>query len=236
MRRKYIKHRSCYLQDYMELLILGHAGAPVLVFPTSNGRFYQWEDFSMIAALNEPITKGWLQLFCVDSIDHKSWYGFHLSPREQLTNHLDYEAYLYHEILPLIKEYNPTRFLITTGTSFGAFHALNFALRHPEAVNRVVALSGDYDTKKYLDGYFDLDVYYNSPQDYLGGMNDPADIARLKHLEIILTAGDWDFCLEPTLEVARSLKRLGIPHRCDIWEGGHLHDWPLWKQQIKFYL
>ncbi len=31
----------------MELLVFGHAGLPVLVFPTSGGRFYEFEDQGM---------------------------------------------------------------------------------------------------------------------------------------------------------------------------------------------
>ncbi len=53
----------------MELLIFGHAGARVLVFPTSIGRFYEWEDRGMMAILGEQLANGWLQVFCVDCVD-----------------------------------------------------------------------------------------------------------------------------------------------------------------------
>ncbi len=53
----------------MELLVFGHVGARVLVYPTSMGRFFQWEDTGMIAALGDQLENGGLQLFCVDSVD-----------------------------------------------------------------------------------------------------------------------------------------------------------------------
>ena len=53
----------------MELLVLGHAGARVVVFPTSQGRFYEWEDRGMIDALGDHLRNGWIQLYCVDSVD-----------------------------------------------------------------------------------------------------------------------------------------------------------------------
>lgn len=74
MNREYHRWYSPALNRDMELLIFGHAGARVLVFPTSMGRFFEWEDRHMISALREHINNGWLQLFCVDSVDSESWY------------------------------------------------------------------------------------------------------------------------------------------------------------------
>ena len=73
MQRLYWRDWSHLLQRPMEALVYGHSGAPVLVFPTSRGRFHQWEDFQMVEALRHPIERGWLQLFCVDGIDNETW-------------------------------------------------------------------------------------------------------------------------------------------------------------------
>ena len=51
MNREYHRWYSPSLQRDMELLVFGHAGARVLIFPTSQGRFFQWEDTGMVAAL-----------------------------------------------------------------------------------------------------------------------------------------------------------------------------------------
>jgi hypothetical protein len=72
MNREYHKWRSSRLGREMELLVFGHAGLPVLVFPTSGGRFYEFEDRGMIAALAGKIDAGQLQLFCVDSVDARA--------------------------------------------------------------------------------------------------------------------------------------------------------------------
>ena len=78
----------------MELLVFGHAGARVLIFPTSQGRFFQWEDMGMIAALGEHLEQGWLQIFCVDSVDDESWYNKHISPAESAVRHNQYDQYI----------------------------------------------------------------------------------------------------------------------------------------------
>ena len=47
MHREHHQWWSWRLNRKMELLVLGHAGAKVLVFPTSQGRFFEWEDRGM---------------------------------------------------------------------------------------------------------------------------------------------------------------------------------------------
>src|SRR6266852_4455347 len=89
MNREYHRWYSPSLERDMELLVFGHAGARVLVFPTSQGRFFQWEDSGMITALGEHLEQGWLQLFCVDSVDSESWYARWRSPAEQARRHMD---------------------------------------------------------------------------------------------------------------------------------------------------
>ena len=44
MNREYHRWYSPSLERDMELLVFGHSGARTLVFPTSMGRFFQWED------------------------------------------------------------------------------------------------------------------------------------------------------------------------------------------------
>ena len=117
----------------MELLVFGHGGAPVLVFPTSMGRFYQYEDSGMVETLHRHIEQGWIQLFCVDSVDSESWYNFSAPPHDRAVRHNQYDAYLVQEVLPFIHSRNRAEFLIATGNSFGAYHAVNLAFRHPES-------------------------------------------------------------------------------------------------------
>ena len=65
MKREYIKWFSSNLQREMELLIFGHAGSPVLFFPTRMGRFYDYENWGVIKALEEKIVSGKNQLVFV---------------------------------------------------------------------------------------------------------------------------------------------------------------------------
>src|SRR5713226_1389225 len=116
MNREYHRWFSPSLERDMELLVFGHAGARVLVFPTSMGRFFQWEDTGMVAELGDHLEKGWLQLCCVDSVDGESWYAKNRHPAERARRHMQYDSYILNEVLPFTKQLNADPFLITTGT------------------------------------------------------------------------------------------------------------------------
>lgn len=46
----------------MELLVFGHAGAKVLIFPTREGRFFEYEKLGIVESLRHKIDAGQLQL------------------------------------------------------------------------------------------------------------------------------------------------------------------------------
>ena len=73
MNREYHKAYSQELNRDMEALVYGHAGTPLLVFPTSMGRFFEYEDRGMIGTLAPKIERGELQVFCPDAVDTESW-------------------------------------------------------------------------------------------------------------------------------------------------------------------
>ena len=236
MQRHYWKEWSSHLGRPMEALVYGHGGAPVLVFPTSRGRFFQWEDFAMIEALRAPLERGWLQLFCVDGIDNETWYNFELPISQVLAQHERYERYLLDEFLPLLQRHNNNPFLIATGTSFGAFQAANFAARHPGQVNRVVAMSGDFDVSKNLDDSYDPPAYFFNPIAYLAGVQPGPYLDQLRQVEFRLAVGAHDFCLPPTQKLATLLAHLQVPHRLDIWDAAYIHDWPTWRTMANHLL
>src|SRR6266542_5794028 len=121
MEREYVRRWSGALEREMELLRFGHAGQPVVAFPTSMGRFFQWEDFGLIGALASRLAAGHLVVWCLDSVDGESWYAEDRPPEARVERHLDYERYVLDEVLPDLP--GPP---VLTGPSFGAFHAVLF--------------------------------------------------------------------------------------------------------------
>lgn len=129
----------------MELLVHGHAGAKVLVFPTRYARFHEYENLRIVEALRPKLDAGQLQLFCVDSVDEEAFYNAAAHPADRVLRHLAYEQYVLNEVLPFMDSVNDNPYTIAHGCSMGAFHAANIAFRHPDRFHKLAAFSGRYD-------------------------------------------------------------------------------------------
>ena len=151
----------------MELLVFGHAGPPVIVFPTSMGAFFEYEDRGMIGALADKLEHGQLQLFCVSSVDSESWYCKQIHPRHRVERHLQYEDYLLNDVVPFVHHLTRQDAIGVTGCSFGAYHAMALALRHPYIFTSCVTMGGAFDISQFLDGYYDQDCYFLNPPSFL---------------------------------------------------------------------
>jgi len=235
MNREYHSWHSPSLNRNMEMLVFGHGGARVLVFPTSMGRFYEWEDRGMMGALREHLEQGWVQLYCVDSVDAESWYARWKDPGARAWRHMEYENYLLHEVLPLMSSKNSTPYLVVVGASFGAYHAMNFALRHPDITNRVIALSGLYDIERWAGGYRDDNLYYNCPCLYIPNESDEGRLSLLRRLDIIMAIGREDPNIENNRWLSGALWGKGIGNALREWDGW-AHDWPFWHKMIQLYI
>lgn len=236
MNREYHKGDSERLGRAMELLVFGHAGLPVLCFPTSGGRFYEFEDRGMIAALGDRIDGGQLQLYCVDTVNGESWYAKGAPPRLRIARHLQYESYLLAEVVPLIRSRNRDPRLTAMGVSFGGYHAANIAFRHPAIFTGMLSISGTFDLTRFLDGYYDQDCYFNLPTHYLPNLSDPWFLERYRGNSIVLTTGRDDRCLGQNENMDRILREKGIPHEFHVWEAENSHDWPTWQRMAAAYL
>jgi esterase/lipase superfamily enzyme len=232
MQRDYIKEYSPSLGRDMEILHFGHAGRPLLVVPTSMGRFYQWEDFGLVGALSDLIESGAIQLVCVDSVDGESWYARDRPPADRIRRHLQYERYLLDEVLPRM----PGGSVLACGASFGALHAVLLAVRHPTRVGGYIAMSGAYDTARWLDGYHDDEAYFTNLLAFLPGLTDEAYLGplRAQHPKVIVT-GEQDPNVDDSVKLARLLTDRGVQVGLEIWPGW-AHDWPYWKDMMRRYL
>ena len=231
MQREYHKDFSRNLGRDMELLHFGSSGRPVLAFPTSMGRFYQWEDFGLIGALAEWIDRGALQVVCVDSVDGESWYARGAHPAQRIQRHLQYEQYILDEVLPRVPA--PP---VAAGASFGALHAVLLALRHPTRVGGFVAMSGAFDTARWLDGYHDESTYFTNPMAFLPGLTDEAYLGPIRQEQPkVVATGEGDPNVADSIKLGNELKAKGVDVRLDIWPGW-AHDWPYWKDMMRAYV
>lgn len=236
MTRHYHRWYSRSLDRDMELLVFGHGGMPYIVFPSSMGAFFEYEDRGMVQAVAEKLERGWLQLVCVSSVDSESWYAKHVHPRQRLNRHLQYESYLLSDVVPLIRHINPSPGIGVTGCSFGAYHAMALALRHPYVFTSCVTMSGAYDIAQFLDGYADSDAYLLNPPAFLPNLAESYYLDQYRRNKFVLATGEWDICRQANEDFSGLLGAKGIPHSLHVWGFGSKHDWPFWQPMASAYL
>ncbi|HEY0757954.1 MAG TPA: alpha/beta fold hydrolase [Acidisarcina sp.] len=236
MNREYHRWSSPRLGRDMELLVFGHSGLPAVVFPSSCGRFYEFEERGLVDGLRYKIDHGEIQLYCVDSVDAESWYNRNVPPRWRIARQMQYESYVIDEVLPLVRLKNPDRNLITIGCSFGGYHAVNIALRHPDLFTSFLSMSGAFELGNFLHGYYDQDVYFNLPPHYIANLSDGWFLDRYRRNTYVLGTGYDDQCLDDNRRLAGLLHQKGVPCRLEVWDSWNSHDWPTWRRMLQNYL
>jgi esterase/lipase superfamily enzyme len=219
----------------MEMLTFGHGGARVIVFPTSEGRFFDWENRRMFDYVHEHIENGWAQFFCVDSVDSESWFNHQSHNHDKARRHLKYQDYIVQEVLPFTQSKNPNEFVIATGCSFGAYHSASIGLRYPQSFNRLLCMSGIYDVREWTGGSMDEVIREGSPCEYIAALNDDAHLSEIRKMDIIITTGTTDPLFDNNKWFSDLLWSKDIWHAFRVWEG-FAHDWPEWYKMLPMYL
>lgn len=248
MNTEYHYWDSPNLGQKFELKRYGHAGKPMIAFPSSEGHFWDYEDHGMIRACAPWIDSGKLQIFSVDGRDWESWSNTTIGSWDRANRHIAWEKCIADEAIPFIQHRcgtTGTRNLALTGCSGGAYHAANFLFRRPDLADTALCLSGVYSTRHFrTDHVDDYDygnqaVFFNNPLRYLPGLEDQWHLSRLKQSQIILCCGQGTYeqeCLDETYALSKILKSKDIDHWLDIWGFDVNHDWPWWRVQIAYFL
>ncbi|HEX4825116.1 MAG TPA: alpha/beta hydrolase-fold protein [Candidatus Polarisedimenticolaceae bacterium] len=235
MHREYHRWHSPSLGRDMELLWYGNWGRPLLAFPTSLGSCSQNEDNGLIGALADKIEGGELQICCVDAIDSECWYNDNAHPGWKIHRYMQYDRYLTTEVVPLIHKKAERDDLMTFGASFGGYHAMNFAGRHPELVSRVISFSGIYGIHRFLHGFWNDDCYFNCPDAYYPNL--PLDqVDRMRHIGFVVATGEQDHLVQENRWFSEMLRGKGLNVYAEFWPGVFGHDWPYWRENLKRFV
>lgn len=223
----------------MGLLVHGHWGPPLLAFPTSGGDEWEMQNQNMTIALADHIDGGRMKLFAVGTVSGDSFYNKQAHPAHRSYIQAEFDAYVRFEVVPFIETHckTPGIAISTMGASLGAYHAANTLFKHPDVIKRCFAMSGVYDMRSSMDGYYDDNFYFNNPIDYMSHLSDPWTLSQLASCDIHLSTGNgpWENS-GPTYAMSRVLSERGIPHSLDDWGPMGGHDWPYWKHQMREYL
>ncbi|QZY28947.1 esterase family protein [Nocardioides coralli] len=222
----------------------GHWGRPVLVFPSEQGRAWDYENNGMVAAVADLVEAGRAKLYCVDAFDHVSWSDRSLPLEERARRHQAYEAWIHDQVVPLIGEDTPgATDAVVTGCSLGAYHAVQLALTRADLFPVAICQSGNYDPSEWHAwGERGDAAYFTNPTDYVAHLHgDHLDWLRSRlHVVLVVGEGPWETHPTGSLPSAHRLAALlaerGLPHELDVWGHDSAHDWPWWQRQIAHHL
>jgi esterase/lipase superfamily enzyme len=242
MNREYLRWYSPRLHREMELLVFGHAGAKVLVFPTREGRFWEYERIGLVASLADKLEAGQLQLYCIEGLASETFYGFDRHPADRIHRHEAFEDYILNEVLPLMAAKNSHDCTIVHGCSLGAFQATSLVFRHPHLFRKLVAFSGRYDLTlqvesfaDLLDGYYDSAVYFHTPTHFLPGLDHGWQLEKLRQVEIVMTIGSEDPFRDNNHYLSRLLADKQVGHQLHVWDG-RAHRASAWRKMAALYI
>jgi len=154
-------------------------------------------------------------------------------------HHNRFNEYIYNEVIPFIK--NATSYetpVIVSGASFGALHSMNLFLKRPDLIDGVIAMSGVYDLREYAKGFFDEQVYYNSPMLYMPNLTDHKILEQIRssqHIHILTGCGDHEDP-DAARNFAGVLYNKGIKYELSVWGNEWRHDWPTWRAMLPLFI
>ncbi|MBD0332608.1 MAG: esterase [Chitinophagaceae bacterium] len=239
MQRHLTSWYSHRVQKDMPVAVYGYYGFALLLVPTAAADYLEYERFQLIDTLAPHINGGKVKVFSINSINNESWLNNEIDPRLKAIRHQQFNEYVFEEVVPFIRtNTSPETPIVTCGASFGALHSMNLFLKRPDIINGVIAMSGVYDLTEYTKGYFDDNVYFNSPQHYMPNLTDHNILEQIRksiHIHIFTGSGAYE---DPNASrsFASILYNKGINYELDVWGSEWPHDWNTWRAVLPHYL
>jgi esterase/lipase superfamily enzyme len=239
MQKQLSSWYSPSLGKEMPIASYGHYGFALLLIPTAAADYLEYERFELINHIAPFIEAGKVKVFSIDSINNESWMNNNMDPRHKAIRHQQFNNYVYNEVVPFIRNNTSADTLIfTCGASFGALHSANLFFKRPDIINGCLAMSGVYDLTEYTKGYWDDDVYFNSPIHYLPNLTDHTVLEQIRsshHIHIVTGSGDFEDP-EANRRFGGVLYSKNIWYDLDIWGPEWKHDWGTWRAMLPHYL
>ncbi len=239
MDRTVDKWFSPSLNKEMEIAVYGHYGLALLMIPTAASGYLEYEENGLINSLKNQIDEGKVKVFCINSINNESWLNPYMSGFEQGVRHEAFNDYVYKEVVPYIKNAtSKENMIITCGASFGALHAANLFFKQPDLIHGIIGLSGCYDLTEYTNGFYDNNVYFNSPVHYLPNLKAEWHLNQCRqsrHIHFVTGSGEYERP-DYSRQISGILNSKNIPHELDIWGADMPHEWWVWHQMLPHFI
>jgi len=226
------------LNKEMPIAVYGHYGFALLMVPTAAADYLEYERFELIEHLKPFLDAGKLKIFSVNSINTESWMNKQMEGSHKAIRQNQFNDYIFNEVIPFVKTMTSKDSpIMTCGASFGAFHSMNLFLKRPDLINGVIAMSGVYDLMEYTNGFYDDQVYFNSPVHYIPNLDDHGILEEIRKGKIIIASGSGrNEDPEANKRFSGILNSKSIPHQLEVWGTDIHHDWPTWRKMLPHFI
>lgn len=221
----------------------GEWGRPVLAFPSQQGEVGDFAQHGMVAAVADLLAAGRIKLYCVESMDGRTWFDDGLPLEARARRHGTYASWLYDDVVPAIRSDCGGRAdVIATGCSFGAYHAVHAALQRADLFPLAIGLSGVYDLAQIgAWGEPGEATYFANPSAYVANLHgEHLDwLRRTVDLVLACGQGQWEDttgALDSTRTFAALAAGRGLRVDLDVWGHDVPHDWPSWQRMLAHHL
>ena len=239
MQRQLTSWHSPSTNREMPIATYGWHGFAILLIPTAAADYLEYERFQLIESIAPFIDAGKCKVFSINSMNNESWMNYGMNGRDKMIRHLAFNDYVYNEVIPFIKSNTSWDTPIyTCGASFGALHSANLFFKRPDLINGCLAMSGVYDLTEYTRGYYDEDVYYNSPMHFMPNLTNHHILEQIRssgHIHFVTGSGEYEDP-DSSKRFAKVLYDKGIWYELDVWGQDMRHDWPTWRNMLPHYL
>ena len=226
------------LQRDMPIVTYGHYGFALLLVPTAAADYLEYERFQLIDDMRSLVDSGRVKIFSINSINNDSWLNHHMEPAHKAIRHNQFNEYVFNEVIPFIRNSTSADTpIVVSGASFGALHAMNLYMKRPDLFGGVISMSGVYDLSEYTRGFWDEQVYFNSPIHYIPNLTDHGILEQQRNGKIIIATGSGDYeDPEANRRFSEVLHRKSIGHELEIWGQDVRHDWQTWRRMLPHFV
>ena len=219
MKKRLDRIHSPQLGRGLSLWSYGHWGVPLVVFPTAAGFAHEWEAQGMVEALAPWIEARPAQAL-LPGVERRRGVDAQArttrpSGSSATTCTSDGWSRPWRR-RSARSAARPTIPLLAAGASLGAFYSANVALKYPDVFRWSLCMSGRYAMTHFTDGFSNLDVYFNNPLAYVGGLSgEPLErVKRNTHIVLVCGQGAYEEgCIEETAGARRPVRGEGDPPR-----------------------
>ncbi len=204
------------LGEKMKLSITGEEGTPVLWLTTtkSDGK----PDTGILkSGIGFQLENGFNKVYEVQCLNDEILLSTDSTPRQRIVRYGQFESYIIDEVVPFILKDSDNDFIIVAGVGTGAYHASNLMFKHPEKFGKLISICGPFNNRRFYGDYFDDDVYYNNPAEFIPYLDDEQILGRIRESDLRIVSSFYDPYKVEAIELTENLDIRSIDYQLDIW-------------------